>query len=288
MNKDQDAFHNIAETLAAKLPKAEVLGSLSIESVAGLMIGRVALPEGWKLDEKTYDFEPHMAAPRTTKASAAFADTESFLAYIARHANDGTIVWCNFDPQSFALDFTAVIDEHAKDAPAWRKHRATYKPAMSAEWKAWKGKDRESQPQLAFAEWLQEHDEDIHAAEGYPTSLQMLSMATEFVANAEKSLKSSLRLQSGGVRLTYVDTDDDSTQAAMTLFDKFRLGIPVFHGGSGWPIDARLKYSTAKGALSFRYELVRADRVHEHAAKKLIETVRAGIGKVPLLMGACT
>lgn len=285
---NDDDMHNIADTLAEKLPKAHALPDITTEHAPGMLISRVALPHGWTLQEKAFDLEPHLPRPRTTKATADFADTESFLAYVKRHANDGSVVWCNFNPQTFALDFTAVIDEHAKDLPAWRKHRATYKPAMSAEWKAWKGKDREAQPQVAFAEWLQEHDEDILAAEGYPTSLQMLTMATEFVANAEKALKSTVRLQSGGVRLTYVDTDDDATQAAMTLFEKFRLGIPVFHGGNGWPLDARLKYSTAKGALTFRFELVRPDRVHEHAAKKLIDAVREGLGTTPLLMGGCT
>lgn len=282
-----DDTHNIADTLAKVLPEAQQLDNLKLPSAPGLVISRVALPEGWKLDEKQHDLEAFLPAPRATKATAVFADTDSFLAYVKRHANSGSVVWCNFNPQTFALDFTGVIDEHAKDAPAWRRHTAKYKPELAAEWKAWKGKDRESQPQLAFAEWIQEHDEDILAADGYPSSLQMLTMATEFVANSEKALKSTVRLQSGGVRLTYVDTDDDATQAAMTLYEKFRLGIPVFHGGNGWPLDARLKYSTAKGLLTFRYELVRADRVHELAAKKLIEAVREGLGAVPLLMGSC-
>lgn len=283
-----DETRNIAETLAAKLPKAQALDDITTEHATGMLISRVALPDGWKLDEKVHDLEQYLPAPRATKATATFADTDSFLAYVKRHADTRSVVWCNFNPQTFALGFTAVIDEHAKGEPAWRKHRAQFVPEMSAEWKAWKGKDRESQAQVQFAEWIQEHDEDILAAEGYPSGLQMLTMATEFVANSEKALKSTVRLQSGGVRLTYVDTDDDATQAAMTLFEKFRLGIPVFHGGNGWPLDARLKYSTAKGALTFRFELVRADRVHEHAAKKLIEVVREGLGDTPLLMGSCS
>lgn len=280
-------YDNIAATLAEKLPKAQPLDDITTEHAPGMVVGRVALPNGWSLAEKTYDLEQFLPAPRTTKATADFADTASFLAYVKRHANAGSVVWCNFNPQAFMLDFTAVIDEHAKDAPAWRKHRAGYKPALSAEWKAWKGKDREAQSQVAFAEWIQDHDEDILAADGFPTSLQMLTMATEFVANAERALKSSVRLQSGGVRLNYVDTDDDATVAAMTMFERFRLGIPVFHAGTGWPLDARLKSGARAGAVSFRFELVRPDRVYEHAAKKLIDAVGEGLGETPLLMGGC-
>lgn len=287
MNDYDTTSANIAQTLADVLPQAVELSDFGSNVTKALVVSRVALPAGWTMAEKVHDLEQYLPAPRATHATASFADTDSFLAYVKRHANDGSVVWCNFNPQTFALDFTAVVDEHAKDSPNWRRHVAKYKPELSAEWKAWKGQDRNSHPQVAFAEWIQEHDEDILAADGYPSSLQMLTMATEFVANSEKTLKSTVRLQSGGVRLTYIDTADDATQAAMTMFEKFRLGIPVFHGGNGWPLDARLKYSTARGALAFRYELVRADRVHDMAAKKLIEAVRAGLAAVPLLMGSC-
>ena len=80
---------------------------------------------------------------------------------------------------------------------------------------------------------------------------------------------------------------DAGTTAAMDMFQKFCLGIPVFHGGTGWAIVARLKYRTSAGQVSFGYELQRADRVHEQAALELIGTLRDGLQGVPLLMGAC-
>lgn len=285
---DYDDTRNIAATLADRLPKAEQLPSIGLEDAPGFSISRVALPIGWQVHETKHDLEQYLPAPRRTKATATFATVGSFLAYIHRHRSPSSVVWCDFNPQTYALGFTAIIDEHDKGLPAWRGHRALFAPDFSAEWKAWKGSDTKPKEQVAFAEWIQEHDEDIHAAEGYPSALQMLTMATEFASNGERVLKSAVRLQSGGVRMHYVDTDDEATVQAMTMFEKFMLGIPVFHGGTGFTMAARLKYSVRSGAVSFRYELVRPDRVHEHAAMKLIEAVREGLGETPLLMGNCS
>jgi len=283
---DQPTTKNLAETLAEVLPKASVINTLET-ATPGLTILHAAVPKACELKEIKVDLEAHLARPRKTKATATFATVESFLAYVARHAADGTVAWCNFNPQSFDLSFTAVIDEHEKSQAGWRAHQAKFTPEHSAEWKAWKGKDKQPFPQIQFAEWIQEHDDDIATANGLPTSLQMLEMATNFVMNEERQLKSAVRLQSGGTRLVYIADPDAGTVEEMKLFERFGLGIPVFHGGAAWSLGARLKYRNSGGKLSFHYELVRADRVHDGAAKELIQQVRDGLGAVPLLMGNC-
>lgn len=274
---------NIAETMARVLPTATLLHPST--PVIGDIL-RIAVPN--TINIKEIDTEALLPSPRRTTAIANFADAESFLAYVKRHAMaNSTVAWCAFNPQTFALAFSAVIDDHAASAAGWRAHKANFVPEMSAEWKAWKGSNKTPFDQVPFAEWLQEHEEDIAAAAGLPTSLQMLGMATEFVANEEHALKSAVRLQSGGVRLTYIADPDKGTTEEMKLFEKFALGIPVFHGGAAWSVTARLKYRISGGKVKFHYELMRPDRVHEHAALELISKVRDGLGAVPLLMGSC-
>ena len=281
---------NLAETLADVLPKAQVVATIET-GVTGLQICHIALPKGTTIMEIKSDLEAFLPAPRRTKATAAFTDPASFLEYIKRHATEATMVWCNFNPQTYSLGFTAVIDEHAKDTPGWRGHKATLTPDMSAEWKAWMGKNTVSMPQVTFAEWLQEHADDITSKEGdgLPTSLALLEMATNFVATEERQFKSVVKLQSGGVRMTYIADPDTNTTATMDAFDKFGLAIPVFQGIKvADRINARLKYRQNAGKVSFHYELIRADKVHESAAKDLIETVRDGLENVPMLMGNCS
>ncbi len=274
---------NIAATLARVLPAAAII--YPTEPTPGDTI-HVAVPHGYVL--QNFDTESQCDNPRRAMALATFSDAASFLAYVKRHAIDSTAAWCSFDPQTFALSFTAVIDEHGPDAAGWRAHRAQFTPDMSAEWKAWKGKHATPMAQVAFAEFLQEHEDDITSdSQSMPTSLQMHAMATDFVANEERTLKSSVRLQSGGVRLTYVTDADKQTTETMQMFERFGIGIPVFHGGSAWAMTARLKYRTPGGKLSFFYELVRPDRTHAGAAAELIEQIRIGLGEVPMFMGAC-
>jgi uncharacterized protein YfdQ (DUF2303 family) len=134
---------------------------------------------------------------------------------------------------------------------------------------------------------LLENKDDINAAEGLPTSLQMLEMATNFVHNEDRKLSSAVKLQSGGVRLTYIADADAGTTQEMKVFERFAIGLPVFHAGQAWGMQARLKYRSREGKVTFTYELDRADRVHEEAAKSLIETVRGGLGTVPMFMGNC-
>lgn len=274
---------NLAETLARILPTATILHPKEPEPGDIL---RIALPGNVRVE--SIDTEALLDFPRRTKAAATFADAASFLAYVARHADPfSTVAWCDFNPQTFALSFSACIDDHSQAAAGWRSHQTAFEPDLSAEWKAWKSKDRVAFAQVAFAEWLQEHDSDIASADGLPTSLQMLQMATDFVAQEEHVLKSAFKLSSGGVRLTYIADADKGTTEDMRLFEKFGLGIPIFHGGPAWMLTARLKYRNNAGKVSFFYELVRPDRAHEHAALELIDKVRIGLGSVPLFMGRC-
>jgi uncharacterized protein YfdQ (DUF2303 family) len=294
MTHDDDEVKNIAETLIRNLPKAEILATdETAEDVDGLTIHHIAVPKGFELKTVTTDNEKYLPNPRRTKAKAVFSDLASFLAYLQRHNIPGrSAVWADFNPRNYALSFRAVFDEHAPITPndgawgpGWREHHATYKPLMSSEWDTWVGGNKQVRSQIDFAEFLQANEEDISAANGLPSSIQMLEMATNFVMNEERALKSAVRLASGGVRLTYLADPDQGTLDTMQLFERFAIAIPVFQGvREAYSIVARLKYRTKEGKVTFSYELHRPDRVHAHAAQELIDKVRAEAG-MPLYLG---
>jgi uncharacterized protein YfdQ (DUF2303 family) len=279
---DKETPKNIAETLAEVLPKAHI----ALDAIPGHdRVLHVAVPKGHDL--KTIDLEHLLSAPRRAKLAATMADAPSFLAYLARHASVATVVWCEFNPQTFALSFRAVLDDFGTHAqPGWRGHTATYTPEASAEWKVWTAANKKLMAQLDFASYLEQQEGDIAGVEGMPTSLQMMTMATGFEANSEKRVKSVVKLQGGGVRVDFIDDDNADTEAQMKLFERFAIGIPVFWAGPAYRIDSRLKYRHGSGKVTFWYELIRPDRVHESAAKELIDLVRNGLPEgVPMLMG---
>lgn len=276
---------NLAETLHEILPDAKILATHDT-GVQGLIKAHVAVPKNFEMSAIEVDLEKFLPAPRTTTAQAVMGDDASFLAYIERHKTEAsTVVWCDFDPQTYRLSFTAVFDDHANGQPGWRRHSAKFTPRMSNEWTAWTKANKTSMPQVEFAEFLERQELDIAQKEGRPTCLQMMEMATNFEASSDKRLRSSVRLQDGSIRLEYIDGEDEKTIQQMKLFERFTIGIPVFWGGPAYLIDARLKHRSNAGKVSFHYELVRPDRSHEDAAHELIAKIREGINGTPLMLG---
>lgn len=288
---------NIAATLARVLPTAQVLHTQKTLQEGGDIL-HLVFPK--TMEHKAIDTESLLSSPRRAKGTAVFADLDSFTRYVLDFAKPGsTMVWCNFNPKTFALEFNGVINDHGPTLPGWRDLRAVYSPAMSAEWETWTGRNGPGRAftQVDFAEFIEANEQDIHAQEGMPTSLDMHKLATEFIAKQDVSIKSAVRLQSGGVQLNYIDDADAGTTAAMKLFERFAIAIPVFwtapQGGEAegaikaYKLEARLKYRIGAGKVTFFYELIRPDRVHQKAAVELIEALRVRLASanVPLLMG---
>ena len=166
----------------------------------------------------------------------------------------------------------------------WRDHTAHYTPPKSEEWRRWFGQNATPMKQAEFAVFLEDNMRDIATADGLPTAAQMLKMALQFEAKQDMRLKSHIRLQSGGVEMNFVQDDDTGTIEKMRIFERFRLGIPVFWNGAAYAIDARLRYRVRDGAVSFWFELIRPDRVLEDATRTLIDNLLLAT-EVPLFHG---
>lgn len=231
------------------------------------------VPDGFRSE----DLEKFLANPLRKRASATLLDTASFISYLLKHGNkDRTVIYANTNYEKQTASFRAVIDDHGTDALAtsWRTHTATFCPEKTVEWKRWHEKNKVAMSQLDFAMFIEENMPDIASGiEGMPTGTDMLTMATQFEATAEKRFKQKLNVQGGGVTLEYVDTADGQTAERMKVFDKFSLGIKVFIGGDPYRVDARLRYRQNGDKLTFHYELIRSDRVFESSVKDEIKKV---------------
>lgn len=265
---------NLAETLAKEM-KAPV------EVIAGDsdVIRRLALPPGWTLVEK--NDETLLERPLRKKARVTLSDADSFIDYVARHgeAHDCTI-WCDADYKAGKVGFTGILNDHgaAANTPAWRDHRAKFTPEFSEEWVRWTAKNSVFFSQGDFAIFIENNLKDIASVDGSPSGSQMLEMALTFEANQDMRFKSAIRLQSGGVSMSFTQDDDAQTVQKMQVFDRFTLGFPVFWNADAYQVDARLRYRVRDGKLTFWYELIRADKVLEAATKTLIEHIRMKTG----------
>lgn len=231
----------------------------------------VLLPEG----SNVHSLEDLLPIPARKRGTTVVSRPESFVAYLDRHAEDpGSMIYADVDSEKSHLELVCIINDHGLIDPGWRDHRCHLSPALSVEWKRWLGKDRKQMKQAEFASWIEDNRGDVASVEGMPTGAQMLEMALNFEAAADKRFKSRVGLRSGSQTFEFVDREDDQTHTRMEVFDKFMLGLPVFYGAAtGWPIVARLRYRAENGALVFWYELVRTDRVFQQAADEIIGTI---------------
>lgn len=264
---------NIAETLAR-----EIKAPVEFET-GDAALRNIALPPGWSLVEK--DDEKLCHRPRRKVAKVSLRDADSFVAYTKRHGSlaDCTI-WCLADYTAGKVDFTAILNDHGEDenSPAWRDHTARFAPEFSEEWNRWNGRNGKPFNQAEFAMFVEENLKDVAAVEGSPSGALMLEMALSFEANQDMKFKSAIRLQNGGVQMSFVQDDDDQTLARMQMFDRFTLGIPVFWNGDAYQVNARLRYRVRDGKLAFWFDLIRQDKVLEAATVTLIENIRANTG----------
>lgn len=263
--------------LASQITPVEIAGQDHIR--------RVALPPGWTLSEKN---DEHLRLHPYRKTGAPRLDEQdSFIRYINRHKiGDLTTIYCQADYRQSKVDFECIINDHDGliNGQQWRDHKALYTPGFSEEWKRWIGSDKYQFNQAEFAMFIEENLNDVAAAEGMPTGQQVLEMSLSFQANQDMRYKSSIRLQNGGVDMSFVQDDDDQTLVKMRLFEKVAIGIPVFWGGDAYQITARLRYRVREGKLTFWYELIRADKILEDATETLIGKIIESTG-VPLYFG---
>lgn len=272
---------NIAETLAR-----EMKTPVEIISTPEGNIKRVALPPDWRLEERDDDSKL-LKAPRRKVAKVRLHDPESFIDYTKRHGSlaDSTI-WCVADFLKGQVSFLAILNDHgeAENNPDFRDHRATFTPTFSEEWNRWIGKHKQPFTQTDFAAFIEDNLKDIASVDGQPTGSQMLEMALTFEANQDMRFKSAIRLQNGGVQMSFVQDDDAQTLQKMQVFDRFSLGFPVFWNGDAYRLDARLRYRVRDGKLTFWFELIRQDKVLEAATQTLIAQIREKTGN-PFFFG---
>lgn len=233
---------------------------------------------------QTLDFSSIQSQPQRVTGTRQFDDAQSLIEFYPQgvdNVEDGhPRLYCDADFVAGRATVTAVFN----DSPGWRDFRAVYAPKSSVEWQRWllrNGHDK-AFTQEGFALFIEDNIADITAVDGMPSGTDMLAMATSLEINAENRFKSAIRLQSGGVDLTYVDTEDNETLKKMKLFERFSIGIRVLQGGDGYRLDARLRYRTRDGKLSFWYELIRPDKTYEDALRAEIARIQEATGQTVL------
>lgn len=271
MNEDKQSDAQVVRDLAASL------GEMSYPLLSdGGESPHVILPDGYVV----HDLEKRLINPIRKRSKVVVTDAESFIAYVNKHAiPDKSVIYADVDSEASRLGLVCVLNDDGENVAGWRDHTVTFAPKLSVEWTRWIGKNKVPMTQADFATWLEENMRDVADVDKFPSGSMMLQLALEFERTAEKALKSKVNLQSGGMRLTYVDDDSKDTTTSMEVFSRFMLGLLVFDGAAArYRVEARLKYREQGGKVSFWYELIRPDLVFKAAVESDLEQIKEKTG----------
>ena len=238
-------------------------------SVAGSDYALV--PSGTRVE----DLERFQASPRRVRENLSLHRIDTFCAYFMAYrrpepSEDGDQVSVVFADQT-AFTMKAIFDYHGND-PAWGDHTATYASPRSLEWATWRGMSAKLMEQAAFAQFIEDNIVDIRE----PPGADMLEIARQFEAKSSVQFGSHLRLDNGQRQFSYSETIQGSAaKGTIKVPERFKLGIPVFLGGTVYEVIARLRYRINEGNLKIGYELYRSEQIERDAFQQVVQALEA-------------
>jgi len=201
--------------------------------------------------------------PLRLKGTAQHQELDSFIEHIERFKDEHSVVYADAEK----VQLTAVFDYHEKEThePRWCGHRSVYACPLSAQWKRWLERNERPMSQDEFAQFIDDNMVDLVAAkegEDFAQPAKVLEMARLLVIRTKGEFERKVDQTTGEFSLVNkLEHETTSTKIPRA----FCIGIPVFEGGSGYRIEARLRFSLNGGRPQFSYALYQPEQIKRHA-----------------------
>ena len=213
------------------------------------------LPEG----AREISTEKFQSFPNRIRRWVRLETIKAMADYHKRFANEQTCCYVSRRSETIVM----VIDEPSLEVAAWEDHGARLPLENSQEWHAWRANDRRDLSQIEFAEFLEDHLEDL-ASHGDV----VFDAVTAFQVKRDEKFKSAIDLGTGEIEFSYERHNQPTSPVSLPR--KISLGIPIYDASAeALKFDVRLKYRQRDGVLKFRYEIVRPERVIEEAFRSI-------------------
>lgn len=231
------------------------------------------------------DVEWLLRSPVDVRGTVAVTDASSFLAYVNRFKDVGSVVFADLTKRTFE----AVLDYHTPGdviAPRWGRHRATFCCAPTPDWLTWEQADSKAMGQEEFARFIENNLPNIVQPEG----ADLLQIALTLDAKKSVEFRSSTRLDNGQTQFRYEETIEGraggTQQGSISVPTTFVLGLEPFSGTGLKRVDARFRYRIKEARLSMWFELVRASDVLRKAFEEVTGQIRDGLSGTVVLAGS--
>ncbi len=248
----------------------------------------VSVPNGVTIQSLKPLLSEYLEKPERREGTVVLETVESFCEWMNRFKNDDSIVFATEGDGSPRLD--GVVDHHLKGADGEARfgaHRGKYAFPMSDEWKAWTAADGCAMSQEGFAEFLEDRLLDVidpadagSTADVFTSKLgiklatpaQLLDLSKGLAVRLDGTAAQKVNLSTGESALSFKEEHTNEQGQPLTVPGGFVIGIPVFRGGTGYQICARLRYRI-QGQVTWTVKLHRADLVFRHAFEEACATV---------------
>lgn len=142
-------------------------------------------------DQRTVSLEEFADAPVRIRTERTFDDLRGFVAYVNEYKQDNTVLFAGKER------LEAVIDYHAKGAPAWGAHKVTFNLHRSDRWKLWLSNNQKWMEQRDFADFLDTGLNEISE----PSASVILDIVKNFRATTKAEVDAEIR--GGNSNFTY-------------------------------------------------------------------------------------
>lgn len=261
----------MTEVQAGVLPEIESLirrASVISEWLDKPVIG---VPEGCTLQK----LDPLLENPRRVVETITLHSIQDFIDYLKRWKLPATVVFADQEKRTLR----SLIDFHEDNSkPRWADHSALYTAKLSREAEAWIGENGQGMDQATFADFLEERAIDVKT----PSGSELLTLATNLQVISKVTFGSLVKLATGEFDLKY---SEDQQHGSVKLPEKFILGIPLYHKGPAYQLEARLRYRVRDGKVVFIYKLVDLEAAQEHAFNEIVNQVKAELADIQVYQG---
>ncbi len=305
------------------IDKIAGMAAPTMVSLAAPVSGTVpvmAVPNGTSLQSIKKFVDEFAGKPDRRKGTDAVQDLESLIAWINRHADDGSVIFC--DTTRDAPKLLSIVDYHlaverekegglsGDDTARFGAFRALYEFPLSEHWKAWREVDGAQMDQSDFAEFLENRVLDLiapdistdgegneinklppHVAEllarlggrcALPQDIITLAKGLDITANSRTVTR--IDVQTGEGALVFEESHVGADKQKITVPKLFMICIPLFDKSPfHYRIPVRIRYRL-KGGIKWTFSMFGADDVIDAAIKQAAEHVKGGTA-CPLFYG---
>lgn len=271
-----------------------------------------AAPSGTNLHSLKKFVDEFSVKPDRRVGTDTVQDLESLVEWIKRHADDGTVIFC--DTTRTAPKMLSIVDYHlpverdeegglSGDATArFGKFRALYEFPLSVQWRAWRAVDGQPMGQADFANFLEDRVLDLIAPDGstdgegndisklppqvaqllaalggrcaLPQDIITLSKGLDVTANSRTVTR--VNVDTGEGALMFESNHVGADKQKISVPKLFMIAIPIFERSPfHYRIPVRIRYRL-EGGIKWTFTMFGADDVIDQAIREAAEHVKEG------------